>query len=100
MLISFEQAALAAIRHLDSAASMRDKKLEDTAYLDGEEAAEQRMSEADNQLAFVTGIIVESVVNAAVKPKAWLESEMLSREGRSPFQRLQASNRAGKGSTK
>jgi hypothetical protein len=48
----------------------------------------------------VTGIIVESVVNAAVKPKAWLESEMLSREGRSPFQRLQASNRAGKGSTK
>jgi hypothetical protein len=100
MLISFEQAALAAIRHLDSAASMRDKKLEDTAYLDGEEAAKQRMSEADDQLAFVTGIIVESVVNAAVKPKAWLESEMLSREGRSPFQRLQASNRAGKGAAK
>jgi hypothetical protein len=99
MLISFEQAALAAMRHLDSAASMRDQKLEDAAYLDGEEAAKQRMSEADNQLAFVTGIIVESVVSAAVKPKAWLESEMLSREGRSPFQRLQASSRAGKGST-
>jgi hypothetical protein len=99
MLISFEQAALAAIRHLDSAASMRDQKLEDAAYLDGEEAAKQRMSEADSQLAFVTGIIVESVVSAAVKPKVWLESEMLSREGRSPFQRLQASNRAGKGST-
>jgi hypothetical protein len=99
MLISFEQAALAAIRHLDSAASMRDQKLEDAEYLDGEEAAKQRMSEADNQLAFVTGIIVESVISAAVKPKVWLEGEMLSREGRSPFQRLQASNRAGKGST-
>jgi hypothetical protein len=100
MLISFEQAALAAIRHLDSAASLRDKKLQDTAYLDGEEAAKQRMSEADNQLAFVTGIIVESVLNAAMKPKAWLESEMLSREGRSPFRRLQAGKRAGRGSTK
>jgi hypothetical protein len=99
MLISFEQAALAAIRHLDSAASMRDQKLEDAEYLDGEEAAKQRMSEADDQLAFVAGIIVESVVSAAVKPKVWLESEMLSREGRSPFQRLQASNRAGKSST-
>jgi hypothetical protein len=99
MLISFEQAALAAIRHLDSAASMRDQKLEDAEYLDGEEAAKQRMSEADNQLAFVTGIIVESVISAAVKPKVWLEGEMLSREGRSPFQRLQASNRAGRGST-
>jgi hypothetical protein len=100
MLISFEQAALAAIRHLDSAASMRDKKLEDAAYLDGEASAKQRMSEADHELAFVTGIIVESVVNSAMKPKAWLESEMYSREGQSPFRRLQASGRAGMGSTK
>jgi hypothetical protein len=100
MLISFEQAALAAIRHLDSAASMRDRKLEEASYLDGEESAEQRMGEADHELAFVTSIIVESVVNSAMKPKAWLEDEMQSREGRSPFQRLQANNRAGMGSTK
>jgi hypothetical protein len=92
MLISFEQAALAAIRHLDSAASMRDRKLEDASYLDGEESAKQRIREADHELAFVTSIIVESVVNSAMKPKAWLESEMQSREGQSPFHRLQPSD--------
>ena len=100
MLISFEQAALAAIRHLDSAASLRDRKLEDESYLAGEESAKQRIREADEELAFVSSIIVESVVNSAMKPKAWLESEMYSREGQSPFWRLQASNRAGMGSTK
>jgi hypothetical protein len=100
MLISFEQAALAAIRHLDSAASMRDRKLEDAAYLDGEGSAKQRISEADDELAFVTGIIVESVVNSAVKPKAWLEGQMHDQEGQSPFRRLQASDRAGMGSAK
>jgi hypothetical protein len=99
MLISFEQAALAAIRHLDSAASMRDRKLEEESYLDGEESAGQRIREADFQLAFVTSIIVESVVNSAMKPKAWLEEQMHSREGQSPFRRLQASSRAGMGST-
>ena len=36
MLISFEQAAMAAIRHLDSAANMRNEKLEDASYPDGE----------------------------------------------------------------
>ena len=100
MLISFEQAALAAIRHLDSAASLRDRKLEDESYLAGEESPKQRIREADQELAFVSSIIVESVVNSAMKPKAWLESEMYSREGQSPFRRLQASDRAGKGSTK
>jgi hypothetical protein len=100
MLISFEQAALAAITHLDSAVSMRDRKLEDSTYLDNEESAKQRIREADNQLAFVSSIIAESVVNSAMKPKAWLEDQMHTREGQSPFQRLQASYRAGMGSRK
>ena len=119
MLISFEQAALAAIRHLDSATSLRDRKLEEGSYLvdgggggdDGgsaptaptarEHQSEQRMREADKELAFVSSIIVESVVNSAMKPKGWLESEMYSREGHSPFRRLQASTtRVGMGSTK
>jgi hypothetical protein len=101
MLISFEQAALAAIRHLDSAASMRDRKLEeDASHLDGEESAKQSTEEADRQLAFATSIIVESVVNSAIKPKAWLEDQMHTRGGQSPFQRLQASDRAALGSRK
>jgi hypothetical protein len=100
MLMSFEQAALSATRHLESAARIRDEKLEDVSSLDGEESAEQGIREADHELAFVTGLIVESVVNSAMKPKAWLEDQMRSREGQSPFQRLQASNRAGMGSTK
>ena len=102
MLISFEQAALAAIRHLDSAASMREEKLEDGEHLDGEHldggegSAKQRSSrrrteeEIDHQLAFVSSIIVESVVDSAIKPKAWLEEEIQKREGgsSSPLWRL------------
>lgn len=85
MLMSFDQAIAAAKRHIDSAVSLRDEQSEDITYLDNEESAEQRIREADHQLAFVTSIIVESVVNTAMKPKAWLdEDQMLSREGRSP----------------
>lgn len=101
MLMSFDQAIAAAKRHIDSAVSLRDEQSEDITYLDNEESAEQRIREADHQLAFVTSIIVESVVNTAMKPKAWLdEDQMLSREGRSPFRDLQASDRGGMGSTK
>jgi hypothetical protein len=85
MVMSLDQAIAAAIRHLDSAVSMRERKLEDTTNLDGEGSAEHITEEADYQLAFVTGIIVESVVNSAIKPKAWLEGEMSGREGLSPF---------------
>ncbi len=103
MVMSFDQAIAAAIRHIDSAVSMRDEKLKDTTYLDGEDtpedSPEQRTEEADFQLAFVTSIIVESVVSPAMKPKAWLEEQMLNREGQSPFRRLQASSRAGMGAT-
>ncbi len=100
MLISFEQTALAAIRHLESAADMRDEKLEDASNRDGEASAKRRITEADHELAFACSIIVESVVNSAIKPKAWLEDQMLGREGQSPFRRLQASSRAGMGSKK
>jgi hypothetical protein len=101
MLISFEQAAMAAIRHLDSAASMRNEKLEDASYHDGEASATQRTTEADNELAFVSSIIVESVVDSAMKPKAWLEDQRHTREGpSSPFRRLQASSRASTGPKK
>src|SRR5919112_1585083 len=88
MLISFEQAAMAAIRHLDSAANLRNEKLEDASYHDGEASTTQRTTEADNELAFVSSIIVESVVDSAMKPKAWLETEMLNREGQSSLRRL------------
>jgi hypothetical protein len=98
MLISFEQAAMAAIRHLDSAANMRNEKLEDASDRDGEASTMERTIEADNELAFVSSIIVESVVDSAMKPKAWLEDQRHTREGQSsPFRRLQASNRAGTG---
>jgi hypothetical protein len=90
MLISFEQAAMAAIRHLDSAANLRNEKLEDASYHDGEASTTQRTTEADNELAFVSSIIVESVVDSAMKPKAWLETEMLNREGQSSLRRLRA----------
>ncbi len=90
MMMSFDQAIAAAIRHLDSAASMRDEKLEDPSFHDGEVSTTQRTREADQELAFVTSIIVESVVDSAIKPKAWLEAEMLNREGQSPFRRLRA----------
>ena len=99
MVMSFDQAIAAAIRHIDSAVSMRDEKLKETTYLDSEDSPEQRTEEADFQLAFVTSIIVESVVSPAMKPKAWLEEQMLNREGQSPFRRLQASSRAGMGAT-
>ena len=88
MLISFEQAALAATRHLDSAASMRDEKVADTSYRDDEVSAKRRTTEADHELAFACSIIVESVVNSAIKPKAWLKEQMHIREGRSPFRDL------------
>src|SRR5918993_645242 len=98
MLISFEQAAMAAIRHLDSAANLRNEKLEDAPYRDGEASTTQRTREADNELAFVSSIIVESVVDSAMKPKAWLEDQRHTREGpSSPFRRLQASSRASTG---
>src|ERR687890_2430527 len=90
MLISFEQAAMAAIRHLDSAANMRNEKLENASYGDGEASTEQRTREADNELAFVSSIIVESVVDSAIKPKGWLEDELLNWEGQSSLRRLRA----------
>ena len=90
MLISFEQAAMAAIRHLDSAANLRNEKLEDASNGDGEASTTHRTTEADNELAFVSSIIVESVVDSAMKPKAWLETEMLNREGQSSLRRLRA----------
>ncbi len=42
MLISFEQAAMAAIRHLDSAVNMRNEKLEGASYRDDEASTTQR----------------------------------------------------------
>ncbi len=42
MVMSFDQAIAAAIRHLDSAVSMRDEKLEDITYLDNGESPERR----------------------------------------------------------
>ena len=88
MIISFDQAIAAAMRHLDSAANMRNEKLEDASYRDGEASTTQRTREADRDLTFVDSIIVESVVDSAIKPKAWLEIEMLNREGQSSLRRL------------
>ncbi len=88
MMMSFDQSIAAAIRHLNSAASMRDGKLEDVLHRDGEASTTQRTGEADHELAFVSSIIVESIVDSAMKPKAWLEIEMLNREGQSPLRRL------------
>jgi hypothetical protein len=90
MVMSFDQAIAAAIRHLDSAANMRNEKLEDASDRDGEASTMERTTEADDELAFVSSIIVESVVDSAMKPKAWLEIEMLNREGQSSLRRLQA----------
>jgi hypothetical protein len=92
MLIGFEQAALYAINHLESATGMRDAKLEDTSYRDNEASAKRRTTEADHEVAFATSIIVESVVDSAIKPKAWLEDRMHSPEGQSPFRGLRASS--------
>jgi hypothetical protein len=91
MVMSFDQAIAAAIRHVDSAASMRNEKLEvleDSPFHDGEVSTTHSTREADRELTFVTSIIVESVVDSAIKPKGWLEAEMLNREGQSPFRRL------------
>jgi hypothetical protein len=90
MVMSFDQAIAAAVRHLDSAVNMRNEKLDDASQLDGEASTEQRTREADNELAFVSSIIVESVVDSATKPKAWLENEMLNWEGQSSLRRLRA----------
>jgi hypothetical protein len=90
MLMSFEQAALAAIRHLESATIMRNEKLEHESYREGEQSAERSMTEADHELAFASSIIVESVVGSATKPKAWLEDQIRSLEGRSHFRHLQS----------
>ena len=90
MVMSFDQAIAAAIRYVDSATSMRNEKLEDSPLHDGELSTTQSTIEADRELTFVTSIIVESVVDSAIKPKAWLENEMLNREGQSPFRRLRA----------
>jgi hypothetical protein len=101
MLISFEQAAMAAMKHLDSAAEMRHEKLGEVSYRDDEPPAKQSMRrEADYELAFVSSIIVESVVDAAMKPKAWLEDQRHIREGTSPLRRLRESSRIGMRSKK
>jgi hypothetical protein len=90
IVMSFDQAIAAAVRHLDSAVNMRNEKVEGASQLDGEAPTEQRTREADNELAFVSSIIVESVVDSAIKPKAWLEDEMLNWEGQSSLRRLRA----------
>jgi hypothetical protein len=88
MLIDLEQAALAAIRHLDSAAGIREERLSDVSYRDDETSAMRNTPQADDELAFAISIIVESVVDSAIKPNAWLEDEMHHREGQYPFRRL------------
>ena len=88
MVMSFDQAIAAAIRHLDSAAIMRNQKSEGSPSGDGEVSTTQGTREADNELTFVSSIIVESVIDSAIKPKGWLEDELLNQEGRSPFRRL------------
>src|SRR5215213_4458172 len=90
MVMSFDQAIAAAIRHLDSAAYIRNEKLEDASHRDGEASTQQKAREADQELAFVDSIIVESVVDSAIKPKGWLEDEMLNWEGQSSLRRLRA----------
>src|SRR5215203_3867714 len=90
MVMSFDQAIAAAVRHLDSAANLRNEKLEDASYRDGEASTTQGTREADNELGFVSSIIVESVVDSAIKPKGWLEDEMLNWEGQSSLRRLRA----------
>ena len=94
MLMNFEQAIVAAMRHLDSAISMRDQQLEEVSHLD-EESAEQKTREAELQLAFTTSIVVESVVGSAMKPKMWLEAQLHDREGGSSLEYLQVNNLTG-----
>src|SRR5215212_2455597 len=88
MVMSFDQAIAAAIRHLDSAAIMRNEKSEGSPSGDGEVSTTQGTREADNELTFVSSIIVESVIDSAIKPKGWLEDELLNWEGQSSLRRL------------
>lgn len=91
MLMNFEQAIVAAMRHMDSAISMRDEQLEEASDLD-EQSAKQKAREADRQLAFATSIVVESVVGSAMKPKMWLEAQLHGREDESSLEYLQVNN--------
>ena len=91
MLMNFEQAIVAAMRHMDSAMSMRDEQLEEASQLD-EESGEQKAREADLQLAFTSSIVVESVVGSAMKPKMWLEAQLHGREDESSLEYLQVNN--------
>ena len=45
MVMGFDQAIAAAIKHVDSAVSMRDEKLEDIRSLDNDESPERRTEE-------------------------------------------------------
>ena len=102
MVMSLDQAVAAAIRHLESATSLREEKLEGgDGGGDGSPERSSREEEADHQLAFVTSIIVESVVDSAIKPKAWLEEEIENQQARTkPLGRLQVSTRVpARGST-
>ena len=92
MLMNFERAIATAIEQIDSATSMRDAQLEDGLSLNNETSSNQKISEADYQLALTTSIIVESVVSSAMKPKAWLEDQLHRREGGSPFESLEVSS--------
>jgi hypothetical protein len=91
MLMNFEQAIVAAMRHLDSAMSMREEQLEEASHLD-EESAARKTREADHQLAFTTSFVVESVVGSAMKPKMWLEAQLHGREDESFLEYLQVNN--------
>jgi hypothetical protein len=91
MLMNFEQAIVAAMRHMDSAISMRDELSEEASDLD-EQSAKQKAREADRQLAFATSIVVESVVGSAMKPKMWLEAQLHGREDESSLEYLQVNN--------
>lgn len=90
MLISLEQATLAAIRHLDSATKVREERLYEGPHRNDEASAKRSTPQADHELAFAMGIIVESVVAAAIKPKVWLGGQMYSWEGQSTIWRLRA----------
>ena len=86
----FRPTIAAAIRHVDSAASIKRKVGRCVTDHDGEASTKRRTREADSELAFISSIIVESVVDSAIKPKGWLENEMLNWEGQSSLRRLQA----------
>jgi len=91
MLMNFEQAIVAATGHMDSAINMRDERVEEASRLDDEGSAAHRTEEADHQLAFTTSIIVESIIGAAMKPKAWLEAQLHARDAGSALEYLQVS---------